>query len=79
MMQNGDGLNVTEPGFRKNSSPTENAGNMPENRFFGIFSKFIISFFLIFCTKMRTSNAKNRWPIPIISPRSLMSTTVDAL
>ena len=29
-----------EPDFRKNDFPAEDAGNMPENPVFGIFSRF---------------------------------------
>ena len=35
------------------------AGNLPENRFLGFSSRFYHQFFLIFCTKMRISNAQN--------------------
>ena len=47
------------PIFEKLFFSAENAGNMPENRFFGIFSRFHHLFFLIFCTKTRISNAQN--------------------
>ena len=40
-----------------NIFPAVIAGNLPENRIFGIFSRFH-HYFLNFCTKMRISNAQ---------------------
>ena len=49
----------SSPIFEKHIFPAENAGNMPEKPFFGIFSIFHNQFSLIFCIKMRISNAQN--------------------
>ena len=58
-MQNGNAQNVTEPDFRKNSFPAENAENMPEKPVFWQFLEISSFFFLIFCSKMRIKNAQN--------------------
>ena len=58
MMQNSNPQNVKENFWPKIQEICR------KNRFFGIFSRFYFSAFLIFCTKMRISNSQ-KWLSPI--------------
>ena len=60
-MQNGNAQNVTEPDFRKKIF---NAGNMPENQFFGISSRFSL-FFSDFLLKECVLAMLKTWPSSI--------------
>ena len=60
MMQNGNAQNVTEPDFGKKILSGRKCRKYAGKTGFLAFSRdFIISFFLIFCSKMRINNALN--------------------